>query len=265
MALAALDNALGVEVLVRFINDFVVNKTENDMKQRTFLSVMMAVLMMTAFVACGDDDKDDGGTVNGINQKLTGGWRGKPMTGSGAIICNFGSNGSLGVAVSNSSGNYTEQNGTYTFTGLEESGVINANWNDGTTEQLSAASITTSSMILTKSGVIYNMERAEVDNSGNDDEDEVTPGGDNQPSDGGMHLCKRCNGSGKCVTTKWSVGCDGTGKCSYCKGRGYTGSGSFTIKCTMCNGTRACRFCDGTGECADCDGTGYTSRNQVLY
>lgn len=210
---------------------------------------MMATLLLSVFVACGSDDSnDDGNIVRSINQALTGGWRGTPITGKGAIVCNFGSDGSLGVAVSNASGSYTEQRGTYTFTGQEANGVVNATWSDGTTEQLVAASITATSMYLEKGGVNYSMSRADVDESDDDEGDD-----DNQQSGGGSSVCSSCKGTGQCLAS--GLGCKGTGECKNCKGIGWYGP-NLRIKCVICSGTGTCTYCKGTGVCKWCGGTG---------
>lgn len=67
--------------------------------------------------------------------------------------------------------------------------------------------------------------------------------------------CTSCKGTGICKMA--GLGCGGTGNCGGCDGKGYTGSGSFTIKCIRCNGKKICKYCEGTGECSSCDGYGY--------
>lgn len=67
--------------------------------------------------------------------------------------------------------------------------------------------------------------------------------------------CTSCRGTGYCKLS--GLGCDGTGYCSACNGRGYNGSGSFSVKCYRCNGNRICQYCKGTGICSTCDGLGY--------
>ena len=42
-------------------------------------------------------------------------------------------------------------------------------------------------------------------------------------------------------------GCNGTGKCSVCKGTGYILSAS----CSMCGGSGKCVYCGGTGSIVD--------------
>ncbi len=207
--------------------------------------MLVTMLVSTmVFSACGDDDDKEKSMVGKINTMLTGGWRGQPVTGSGMIICKFGNDGSIGVAVSNASGNYTEQNGTYTFTGLSENGVVTARWNDGTSEEMPAGSITSTSMYLKKGNVNYKLTRADLD----DDEEKPSGGGS------GSNVCHSCRGTGQCQMA--GLGCYGTGKCGYCNGRGYTGSGSFTFTCTLCKGARTCKYCGGDGICSTCGGTG---------
>ena len=68
--------------------------------------------------------------------------------------------------------------------------------------------------------------------------------------------CLSCRGSGECQMG--GLGCNGTGKCGTCKGKGYVGSSSFNVKCYTCNGDRTCKYCKGTGVCTTCNGTGYS-------
>ena len=75
----------------------------NMKRERLLIQAMMLVTMLVStmvFSACGDDDDKEKSMVGQINTMLTGGWRGQPVTGSGMIICKFGNDGSIGVAVS---------------------------------------------------------------------------------------------------------------------------------------------------------------------
>ena len=63
--------------------------------------------------------------------------------------------------------------------------------------------------------------------------------------------------------------CNGTKKCSYCKGLGKRTvvvpdlpqsdikKSSYTEVCPHCNGTGVCQYCKGTGLCWACDGSGH--------
>jgi len=75
--------------------------------------------------------------------------------------------------------------------------------------------------------------------------------------------CPFCKGGtpGKCLY------CDGSTKCSYCKGTGKrmtqsTPTEDGNIKkvempetCPFCKGTGKCHYCGGTGTCKNCKGT----------
>ena len=83
--------------------------------------------------------------------------------------------------------------------------------------------------------------------------------------------CAVCGGSGSVQTNCTS--CNGSGKCSVCKGSGTTtidhvGGGHETVKCSRCHGTGKCQLCNGTGKisatCTSCNGTGCKlSKNKI--
>ena len=90
-------------------------------------------------------------------------------------------------------------------------------------------------------------------NSGKPDSS-ISGGNDNTPRYE-RRECTSCRGTGDCKMA--GLGCNGTGDCGGCNGRGYTGSGSFTIRCIRCNGKGTCKYCNGSGICSTCDGYGY--------
>lgn len=141
-----------------------------------WLSIFVMAVVCVGFASCGDDDEDNGVIDNSgdtgvgiISKALTGSWTGKPVGQSGMLVCKFGENGSLDMAVSDAHGNATEWHGTYTFTGSSEGGIITAKWNDGTEESIQVAYIEANTMTLVKNYISYQMKRGEPDDDSTED------------------------------------------------------------------------------------------------
>ena len=63
-------------------------------------------------------------------------------------------------------------------------------------------------------------------------------------------VCKKCSGKGK--KARQCYICKGKGRCSSCKGSGYT----VTMGFDRPNGSKPCRKCGGSGRCRECGGNG---------
>ena len=164
-----------------------------------WLSIFVMAVVCVGFASCGDDDEDNGVIDNSgdtgvgiISKALTGSWTGKPVGQSGMLVCKFGENGSLDMAVSGARGNATEWHGTYTFTGSSEGGIITAKWNDGTEESIQVAYITANTMTLVKNYISYQMKRGEPDDDSAEDNE-----GDNNDGEESAHNYAPSNVSGK--------------------------------------------------------------------
>ena len=66
--------------------------------------------------------------------------------------------------------------------------------------------------------------------------------------------CKKCKGSGKCMSHGRNNSCFGTGTCQFCLGTKWIQAGGSRAACTNCNQTGKCKWCKGTGKCEACGG-----------
>lgn len=67
--------------------------------------------------------------------------------------------------------------------------------------------------------------------------------------------CKKCKGSGKCMSHGRNSSCFGTGICQFCDGAGWNSVGGNRVPCATCkNHDGKCKWCKGTGKCEACGG-----------
>lgn len=72
---------------------------------------------------------------------------------------------------------------------------------------------------------------------------------------GSPSSCKKCKGSGKCMSHGRNNSCFGTGVCQFCIGTGWISAGGDRTACANCkNGDGKCKWCKGTGKCEACGG-----------